>query len=321
MANETLDRKQATVGNIYCSLSQTLIQDIRPQLTFLSTFNIFLSITAFLGNVVILDALRKESSIRPPSKLFFRCLATTDICVGVIIGPLVVFHWISIMKDRWIYCRFLVAIVFVIGSILTQVSLLTSTAIGVDRLLALLLRLRYNREVTLKRVYAVLTAFWIISIIFGVMSSINFRAYLWFAYTVITVCLVTALFTYTKIFRTLRHHQNQTLSAFRQMTPLTLARYRNAVSSALCVQLTMVVCYLPYAVAGVVSQVLQDPGEPATSSIFLMKVYTVTLVYLNSSLNPILYCWKIASVRDAVKARVKKVLCRFKFQIDSVSYD
>ena len=318
MVNETLGVKQATVGNPYCFLPQTLFQDVRPHLTFLSALNIFLSIMAFLGNVVILDALRNESSIRPPSRLFFRCLATTDISVGVITGPLVVFSWISMMdQDRWVHCRLTVAIVFVIGSILTQVSLLTSTAIGVDRLLALLWRLRYNREVTLKRVYAVLTAFWVISIMFGVMSIINFRAYLWFASTAITVCLVTAILTYTKIFCTLRHHQNQTLNTFRQMTPLTLARYRNAVSSALCVQLTMVVCYLPYDVVGVVSQVLQDPSEPASSSIFLTKVYTVTLVYLNSSLNPILYCWKIASLRYAVKARIRQILCRNKLQIDS----
>ena len=33
---------------------------------FLAAFDIILSLVAFLGNTLTLDALRKESSIRPP---------------------------------------------------------------------------------------------------------------------------------------------------------------------------------------------------------------------------------------------------------------
>ena len=70
----------------------------------------------------------------------------------------------------------------------------------------------------------------------------------------------------------------------------------------------MVACYLPYVIVGIVGQGLEDPNQPASSSLFLTKACTVTLVYLNSSLNPVLYCWKIKSVRNAVKARVKQSL-------------
>ena len=50
----------------------------------LSSLNIFLSITATLGNVLILVALRNVSSVHPPTKLLLRCLAVTDLCVGLI---------------------------------------------------------------------------------------------------------------------------------------------------------------------------------------------------------------------------------------------
>ena len=309
MSNVTDNEKQATAENLYCLLSKTLIEDTKHQLTFVSAFNIFLSIAAFLGNALILDALRKESSIHPPSKLFFRCLATTDICVGVITEPLSVYYWMSVVNQRWNNCRYVIFSVFFTGNVLTPVSLLTATAIGVDRLLALLLRLRYRQVVTVKRTFAVLAAFWIISTAVAMMPLWNFLVYLQCTYIVITVCLVVAIFTHTKIFRALRHHQNQIHDNFRQITPLNLARHRNAVSSALWVQLTMVVCYLPHVVVGIVGQVLEDPNKPASSSLLLTKVYAVTLVYLNSSLNPILYCWKVKSVRNAVKARVKQVLC------------
>ena len=55
---------------------------------FLSALNIFLSITASLGNALILVALHKVPSIHPPTKLLFRCLAVTDLCIGLIVQPL-----------------------------------------------------------------------------------------------------------------------------------------------------------------------------------------------------------------------------------------
>ena len=99
-----------------------------------------------LGNTLILVALRRESSLHPPSKLLFHNLATTDLCVGLVAEPLNVAYWMSLVYD-----------------VLASVSILTLTAISVDRLLALLLGLRYKQVVTLKRTYAVVTTFWVVS--------------------------------------------------------------------------------------------------------------------------------------------------------------
>ena len=57
---------------------------------FLVALNIFLSITASLSNALILIALHKVISIYPPTKLLFRCLAVTDLGVGLITQPLFV---------------------------------------------------------------------------------------------------------------------------------------------------------------------------------------------------------------------------------------
>ena len=51
--------------------------------------NIVFSITASLGNILILIALRKVTSIHPPTKLLFQCLAITDLGVGLISQPLI----------------------------------------------------------------------------------------------------------------------------------------------------------------------------------------------------------------------------------------
>ena len=56
------------------------------------TLNILLSITASLGNTLILIALRKVISLHSPTKLLFQCLAITDLGVGLISQPLYVIY-------------------------------------------------------------------------------------------------------------------------------------------------------------------------------------------------------------------------------------
>ena len=91
----------------------------------------------------------------------------------------------------------------------------------------------------------------------------------------------------------------------RQAIPLNIGRYRKAVYSALWVQVTLVVCYLP---SGII--VALQPQRGKSLSIHHDLEFTATLVYLNSSLNPFLYCWKIREVRQAVKETLKQLFCR-----------
>lgn len=96
MANFTGD------GNFTYKPDQVFSQPQAGILTFISALNFFLSVTASLGNALILIALRKVSSIHPPTKLFFRCLAVSDLCVGIIVQPL---HAADIIKYGGTFIR------------------------------------------------------------------------------------------------------------------------------------------------------------------------------------------------------------------------
>ena len=307
IANLSADGKQKTIDQAFCSAS--LPAEIHGQLTFISALNIFLSITAFLGNALILVALRKESSLHPPSKLLLRSLATTDLCVGVIQQPLFAIALISLVNENWSVCRCVVVACSLTGFTLCAVSLLTLAAISVDRLLALLLGLRYRHVVTLKRTYVIVITFWIASTVVSAMYFWNSVIIQWYNTIVVSLCLVTSIFSYTKIFLTLRHHQTQVEDHVQQQgqtNQLNIARYRKAVSTALWLQLTLVACYLP---EGILIALVTDLGTTPSSSVFLAYQYTATLVFLNSSLNPILYCWKIEEVKQALKDTIRQVLC------------
>ena len=159
----TAGEEQEKYEEIFCSLEST--RGIQNQLIFLLVLNTVLCVTAFLGNTLILLALKKVTSLHPPSKLLYRNLAATDLCVGVIVEPLGVISSIAAVTGRWNICRYASLANYISGYILCGVTLLTVTAISFDRLLALLLRIRYRQLVTLKRTYLIVTALWIVPVV------------------------------------------------------------------------------------------------------------------------------------------------------------
>ena len=291
---------------LYCPLDKATA--IHGQLTFIAGLNVFLSITAFLGNVLVLVALRKDSSLHPPSKLLLRNLAVTDLCAGLFSKPLYVTLLMTIVNEHWSICRYLAVTTFTTSTILRLVSLLTLTAISVDRLLALLLGLRYRQVVTLKRTRLMIIVFWVLCTGFTTARFFwKLRLFLRYRAIVTSLCLVTSTFSHTKIFLTLRRHQNLVQDHVQQpnqTNQLNMARFRKAVSAALWLQFALIVCYLPL----VISANLFRKTEPSSSYIVAFS-YTLTLVFLNSSLNPILYCWKIDEVRLAMKETIRQILC------------
>ena len=207
-----------------------------------------------MGNTLILVALHKDTSIHPPSKLLYRNLAITDLCVGIIVEPLNVAHWTSVVNKRWDICYYTYLTAYFAGVTLCSVSLITLTAISVDRLLALLLGLRYREVVTLKRTRLIATGGWIVSIVGASISFLNLFIVSLYQYVATVFCLVTTICAYTKIFMSLRHNQihgqNHVVQGqSSQANTLNKSRYRKAVYSALWVQVTLVICYLPYGIA------------------------------------------------------------------------
>ena len=171
-----------------------------------------------------------------------------------------------------------------------------------------LLGLRYRQVITLKRLRITSIVFWIYSFVGGSTFIWNFAITTWCQYIGTALCLFSTIFAYTKIFLTLRHSQIQVQSSVSQgqrsqaIPALNIARYRKAVYSALWVQITLVICYLPFGIAVVlISQ------KELTLSSYLAWQFTITLVYLNSSLNPLLYCWRIREVRQAVKETLRQL--------------
>ena len=291
------------------SCSPVRVGELKQKFISFSAVNILLSITAILGNSLILVALHKESSLHPPSKLLYRCLATTDLLVGLVSQPLRVTYLISAVHEHLSLCHYAREASYITGVALCGVSLLTMAVISVDRLLALLLGLRYKEIVTLKRIYITIASFWVLCLVASLCIIFDQRITLLSVLISIPLSLLISLASYTKIFRTLGHHQAQVQDHIQQQpsqpNALNMARYRKAVYSALWVQLVLVVCYVPnMTVEFVISLSLKG-----LSKFIVIRGMANVLVFFNSTLNPFLYCWKISEVRRAVKQTIRQAIC------------
>ena len=301
MMNISEHRHFSSFGQLHWVIYRT------PFFVFIFSLNIFLAITATLGNTLILIALYKVSSIRPPTKFLLRCLAMSDFCVGVIAQPLFATFLMEIGRGRW-YILFLTNIT--LSYTLCGFSLTTATAISVGRLLALSLGLRYRHTVTLRRVRCLVVCLLLAAMVIGFIYSLYSKD---FANSAGFVVIVTSLFlsvlSHVKIFLKLRQHQagvRQRVGheqAIGRGIPLNIKRYKKTVWTIAWVQLALVFCYFPLFIFLIL----------ATATYYIIgstfQVLASTVVYFNSTLNPILFCWKIREVRQAVKTTVKEIRC------------
>ena len=301
MLNLTEIIHQTTIEEFYCS---TTLTEPKPKIIF-SAINIFLSITAFVGNVLIIAVLPKVSSLHPPSKLLLGCLASTDLCVGLVVQPFYVNDLLSTEHSK--HCYYSTLLFNTTSPFFCGVYLMTLTAISVDRLLALKLRIRYKQVVTLRKVWVLVVIIWLSNTATAVIVLYIPYSSAIFPIEVI-LCIIASSSCYMKIYRILRHQQAQVQQHVHQgqqnggETPLNIARYRKTVSSALWVQMTLLACYLPF---GVVMAILVI-YKPA---LILALHAKLTLLFLNSTLKPFLYCWKMKEVKHAVMNTIRKLNC------------
>ena len=296
---------------LHVSTCASVLQDLRPFwiIYFAISLNVVLGVTATLGNILILVALSQDSRQLPhlPTRLLFRSLALTDLCVGLISQPCFVIYLVSVVTKRFNICEGTEVIMQISSATLCSISLCTLTAISVDRLLALQLGLRYRQVVTIARVRGIIILSWLVFLSLGMLYFWNRRIFTTAVCGSVLLCLVASTSSYIKIYFTLRYRlaqlSQQNAQDQRNIFPQRhVSRYKRTVSSSLWIYFILIVSYLPFAVVQVVRTLHGD-----SPFIVVAEGITTSLVYLNSSLNPFIYCWRIREVRQAVKSTINRL--------------
>ena len=262
-------------------------------------FNNFLSYTAIMLNVVTIHVIRKTSSLPNTLKTLLLNLAVTDVGVGLIVQPIY-----SSLLVRWLQqniedCNFRDVFVTILTTFCLT-SFLGVVAVSADRFLAIHLHLRYQELVTPKRVVAVVISIWLLGVICPVvvLCLMPDMSSLLTLFGFVGLFLTTTV--YIRIYFTARRHKNQIQAL--QVQDLgennEMASFASLVKSAVgifYVYLVFLICYMPLLICSVVSEI-NGPSVALKSWI----IFSVTFLFLGSSLNPVIYCWKMRHIRRGI---------------------
>ena len=261
-------------------------------------FNAFSAYTAIMLNILTIHAIRKTSSLPKPLKTLLLSLAVSDLGVGLLAQPLNI-AWMVNDTCFTLITFYVIKLIFIVASFFTVV------AISVDRFLAIHLHLRYQELVTYKRVVAVVISIWTLSVLSSLSNIYMYlngskKPVLAVRVVIFWVCLIVTGIIYSRMYFTARYHANQIQVLQMQVAQNSqiesAARKRKSAISMFYVYLVFLVCYLPQNCV-MVAQLIQSPPSTALS---VTGLFSKTLVFLNSSLNPVIYGWKMRHIRHAM---------------------
>ena len=262
-----------------------------------------LMLLSIIGNALVLVAILRTPSTRSPSVIFLCNLAVTDFLVGLVVQPTYIAEQIARTVPT------LSEAIGAMGFAMCGVSLWTITAITVDRFLALHYHLQYPKLMTTSRAIYTIVTLWCNITLFSFSILWSQRIYYFLTAFCITICLLVCLVCFIKIYRIVRRHQLQIhvqQQAVENSIDTNNHHIRQSTKSAKNIFiyfLAMILCYSPFSIVVIIS------GFTGVD-LKVILTFSFTVVLMNSSINPFLYCWRMTELRTAVFKAVKLFSCR-----------
>ena len=272
-------------------------------------FNFGFSLVATLGNLLVIRALMKTSTIPATVKKLFLSLAFSDLAVGLCsqlmtaIISAVMLKMASSGDDLAFFCPTVLILLLYFQYLLAIASFLNVIVIAFDRLLAVSLHLRYQELVTPIRVTIVLVSLWLTSCVSAFLFIFLPKGIEMVAVVMSVIRYVLTTVAYVRIYRVVRYHQNQIYSQSQLQNAQTreALRQRKSAYNSLFVAVAFLACYFPCFPCTILYKT-----NTTEISFLVAQFVSVFLIFLNSSLNPIVYCWRYREIRRIVKNTVKK---------------
>ena len=261
-----------------------------PILVANAVINALSSPASVVLNIITVQALRKTPSIPTTLKTLILSLAVSDLGVGLLVQPMYVASLVMEIEQHNGNNDYLVVY------LLSFASYIGIVALTVDRFLAIHLHLRYQQPVTHKRVVAVVSSLWVSSGVIALLPQLSSLISSAFQGTITIICFIITGIFYCKIYAAVRHHSNQihALQAAQNEDMVNAARVQKSALATFYVYVVFLDSYLPISCAGIA---MTTGKTPLLSH---LRYFTLTLVYINSSLNPLIYCWKMRHIRQTV---------------------
>ena len=268
--------------------------------------NSFFSLLTCIGNFIVVFVIGKTRDLHSPSFILLGCLAVSDLLVGLICQPLFVGYKIAELEMNFaVFCT-LNVVQSLSGFTTSGVSFGILAAVSIDRLLALTLHLRYNTIVTVPRVFQATVALWILATVTVLPRFWMANKWYFIPIAVWFLTFFVIMISIWKIFRIVRKHQQQIkdqtiavshLPAFK----VKIFKCRKSAVTVLYIYGLLLIFYLPVMVS-----LMMKTFIGYTRTVMIVDEYAATAVFINSCLNPVVYCWRISEIRRAVKNFIRR---------------
>ncbi len=261
-----------------------------------------LMLISILGNALVLVAIIRTPSIRSTSMIMLCSLAVSDLLVGFLVQPVYIAEAltkITLLRNLGVKTGYFVC----------AASLLTITAITVDRFLALHYHMRYATLVTESRVKYALVFIWLLSFLVSGLDFWNKRVHNFLSCVVIIVCLIISTFSYIRIYLIVRRHrlhisaQQQAVQSSNAENNLNMARLKRSAMNIFVFYIALMICYFPMYILSIFYGISDKDWQTEWN-------FAHTVVFMNSSINPFLYCWRDRELRSAFIKTAKQMLCK-----------
>ena len=208
------------------------------------------------------------------------------------------------------YCRVRLA-KNALAWIISSVSFCILTTISVERLVALLKPLQYNTLVSHSRILLLVALYWVLSIVVYVarFAGLPNQTFFGMASVVAFVNLTINVVSYFKILKVIKRHQRKihdeaALSnrLHGQMAPTEMKHFKTFTLTAVYIVTLVVLFYVPFICYLVAYMILGFIGP-----VKLAYICLETLSYVNSSVNPFIYSYRLRSIRQAIYKTARKV--------------
>ena len=293
--------------SLYYFPTYTELKDLRSTIITNCIFNNFLTHTSIMLNIVTIYAIHKTSAMAKTLKTLLLSLACSDVAVGLFSQSIYTFSLVKWLQLDNLNCN-TYQVLSISGYLFSTASFLGVVAVSVDRFLAVHLHLRYQELVTHKRVVVVVITKWLCSAFVSSIVSWGFLSTRDLMESVVAAFgFIVTFVVYIRIYFTVRRHKNQIHSMQIQEVAHS-NEIKNFVSlikstvSIFYVYLLLLICYLPFFICVAVVRIYGS--SIALKQFFL---YSMTLIFLNSSLNPVIYCWKMRHIRYAIMNILRKI--------------
>lgn len=262
-----------------------------------AVLNVPFSILATFANALVITSIWRSHLLRTPANMLLIGLALSDLGVGLIVQPFFIAFLISFAKQGAadFTCIFAAALT-ITAAFLSCVSFGTVTAISVERYLSLRLHLRYEEIITMKRVRRFLAVLWFlggISPIVWVLFAPLYKSYFFVAG--IVLCLVISTVAYVKIYSIARSHLRRIESHKVAKDSDSLHHRKKSAYNMFLVYCVLLCCYLPYSLCLAVGKI-----TGYTKWNWIAINFALTIVNINSSINPLIFCYRIREIRRAM---------------------